>query len=72
MSQFGMQMPGGRARRAASMNIYTGLLFAAVVSLAVACGFMWMAASKVGPKKGNPFQLHTSPAPGSGYTFGGR
>jgi hypothetical protein len=36
MSQFGMQMPGGRGRRAASMNIYTGLLLAAVLSLAVA------------------------------------
>jgi hypothetical protein len=56
MSQFGMQMPGGRAKRAASMNIYTGLLFAAVVALAVACGFMWVAASKVGVN-GSPFEL---------------
>ena len=73
MSQFGMQMPGGRARRAASMNIYTGLLFAGVVALAVACGFMWMAASKVSPDKGNPFALQPFPAPGGqsgGYSFG--
>jgi hypothetical protein len=56
MSQFGMQMPGGRARRVASMNIYTSLLFAAVVALAVACGFMYVAAGKVSPK-GNPFEL---------------
>jgi hypothetical protein len=59
MSQFGMQMPGGRASRAASMNIYTGLLFAAVVALAVACGFMWVAASKVGVN-GSPFELQNA------------
>ncbi len=56
MSQFGMQMPGGRMKRSASMNIYTGLLFVAVVSLAVACGVMYMAAAKVGAN-GDPFTL---------------
>lgn len=56
MSQFGMQMPGARMKRAASMNIYTGLLFCAVVALAVASGFMWVAASKVGVN-GSPFEL---------------
>lgn len=56
MSQFGMQMPGGRVKRTASMNIYTGLLFCAVLALATACGFMWMAASKVGVN-GNPFGI---------------
>jgi hypothetical protein len=56
MSQFGMQMPGGRGRRAASMNVYTGLLFVTVIALGVACGFMWIAASKVGVN-GNPFEL---------------
>jgi len=56
MSQFGMQMPGGRARRAASMNVYTGLLFVAVMALAVACGFLWFAGTKVGAN-GNPFEL---------------
>lgn len=54
MSQFGMQMPGARARRTATMNIYTGLLFLAVLGLAVACGFMYTAASKTSPD-GNPF-----------------
>jgi hypothetical protein len=49
MSQFGMQMPGGRAARSASMNVYTGLLFVGVVALAVACGVMYTAAAKVGP-----------------------
>lgn len=56
MSQFGMQMPGGRVKRTVSMNIYTGLLFCAVLALATACGFMWMAASKVGVN-GNPFGI---------------
>lgn len=56
MSQFGMQMPGGRMKRSASMNVYTGLLFCAVLALAVASGFMWMAASKVGVD-GSPFNL---------------
>ena len=55
MSNFGMSMPG-RVRRAASMNIYTGLLFAAVVSLAVACGVMYFAAVKVGAN-GNPLGI---------------
>lgn len=56
MSQFGMQMPGGRARRSAAMNVYTGLLAAAVVTLLVACGFLWVAGSKVGVN-GNPFEI---------------
>lgn len=56
MSQFGMQMPGGRRRQAASPDVYTGLLFLAVVALGVACGFVFMAASTVGPD-GNAFEL---------------
>lgn len=57
MSQFGMQMPGGRARRSASLNVYTGLLFCAVAALAAASGFMWVAATKVSPNPGNPFDI---------------
>ena len=56
MSQFGMQMPGGRMKREASMNVYTGLLFVAVAALATAAGFMWVAAKKVGDQ-GNPFGI---------------
>lgn len=59
MSQFGMQMPGGRMKRTASMNIYTGLLFFAVVGLAVACGVMYLAAGKVGVNS-DPFALQQS------------
>ncbi len=61
MSQFGMQMPGGRVKRSAPMNIYTGLLFAAVVALGVACGFMYIAATKVGVG-GNPFEIQKAGA----------
>lgn len=56
MSQFGMQMPGGRGKRGASMDIYTALGFAAVAFLVVACAMMWQAAAKVG-KGGAPFEL---------------
>lgn len=53
MSQFGMQMPGASmASRKASMNVYTGLMFAAVVCLAAAVALMWQAATRVSPKTG--------------------
>jgi hypothetical protein len=54
MSQIGMQMPGGRINRGPTLNVYTGLLLMAVVCLAVACGFMYNAASKLG-KGGDAF-----------------
>lgn len=56
MADFGMQMPGGRLKRSASMNVYTGLAFIAVVALITACGWMWTQAGKVG-KDGSPFGL---------------
>ncbi len=61
MSQFGMQMPGGRAKRSASMDIYTALGFAAVAFLVVASVMMWQAAAKVG-KGGAPFELQKAGA----------
>lgn len=56
MSQFGMQMPGGRAKRGATLDVFTVLAFLAVVALASACVVMWFAASKVGAN-GNAFEL---------------
>jgi hypothetical protein len=56
MSQFGMQLPGGRQARSASPDVYTALMFLAVVALAAACAVLWIQASKVG-KDGSPFQL---------------
>jgi len=54
MSQFGMQLPGGGGRRGASLNVYTGLMTAAVAALIAACVFTFMAASKLG-KNGDAF-----------------
>lgn len=57
MSQYGMQMPGGSASRSASMNIYTGLLFAAVIALIAACAWMYLQGAKIAPD-GQPFKMH--------------
>jgi hypothetical protein len=70
MSQFGMQMPGGRARRMASMDVYTGLLFCAVLALGVACGFVYKAAVRAAPGGGSPFQLHDKPRPDQSLKLG--
>lgn len=56
MSQFGMQMPGGRQSRSAVPDVYTALMFLAVVALGAACAILWIQASKVGPD-GSPFKL---------------
>lgn len=53
MSQFGMQMPGGRARRSDAMNVYAALAFIAFVALAVACAYMWQAGAMIA-RDGNP------------------
>lgn len=49
MSQFGMQMPGGRQNRGASPDVYTALMFLGVAAMAVAVGMLWIAGSKVSP-----------------------
>ena len=59
MSQFGMQLPGGQVQRGSSMNIYTGVLFLAVVALGAACAFVYMNAGLVG-KNGDPFGTQTA------------
>jgi hypothetical protein len=56
MSQFGMQMPGGRQSRSAAPDVYTALMFVAVVALGAACALLWIQASKVGVD-GSPFKL---------------
>jgi hypothetical protein len=48
MSQFGMQMPGGRLRRGATPDIYTGLMALAMVALLAACAMMYIQGAKVG------------------------
>lgn len=50
MSQMGMQMPGGPgARRRGGPNVYSGLMFLAVVCLTAAVALVYIQAQKVGP-----------------------
>ena len=50
MSQFGMQMPGGRMRRGPTPDVYTALTLVAVLALLAACIFVYVQGSKVSPK----------------------
>lgn len=58
MSQMGMQMPGGGARRVrgGQLDVFAVLAFLAVVALGVACVMVAQAAQKVG-KDGSLFSL---------------
>ncbi len=59
MSQIGMQMPGAGSRRAGP-NVYTGLLFAALVALISACVYLGLYAMPNVGKDGEPFGLQES------------
>jgi len=52
MSQIGMNLPGSQRKRGPSMNIYTGLLFLAVVCLGAAVVIVWTAGMKLSPEAG--------------------
>lgn len=58
MSQYGMQMPGGNLQRGPALNVYTGLLGAAVIALLAACVFVFIEGGKIGPD-GSPFGIHS-------------
>lgn len=49
MSQIGMQMPGSRASRKPSPDVYTGLMFLAVSALMAACVVVWVQGAKLSP-----------------------
>ncbi|RMD65970.1 MAG: hypothetical protein D6824_01685 [Planctomycetota bacterium] len=51
MSQFSMQLPGA-SKPKPPLNIYTGLLFLAVVTLALATAFVYQQATLVAPEQG--------------------
>lgn len=51
MSQFSMQLPGA-SKPKPPINIYTGLLFLAVVVLAMATAFVYQQATLVAPQEG--------------------
>ncbi len=57
MNQMGMQMPGGKSRRGAGVDVYTALMFVATACLLAACAFVYVQGSKVGPG-GSAFKLH--------------
>jgi hypothetical protein len=59
MSQYGMHMPGGAMQRKPSMDVYTGLLFVAVLAVAAASVFVWMQGAKVAPD-GQPLNLQAA------------
>ena len=46
--QFGMQMPGGRAKRASGPDVYTALLAVATVALLSASAIVFLYAGKIG------------------------
>jgi hypothetical protein len=56
MSQFGMQMPGGRQNKGAGPDVYTALMFLAVVAMGVAVAMLYVAGTKVAPD-GNPLKI---------------
>ena len=56
MSQFGMQMPGGRAGRKAGPDVYTVILVVATLALGAACAAVGLSATKVAPE-GNILKL---------------
>ncbi len=62
MGQFGMQMPGGRAQRGSSLDVFTVMAFLAFVALVAACVAMYLAAVKLSPR-GSPFEMQN---PGAG------
>ena len=57
MSQFGMQMPGGKLQRGPSMSVYTGLLGLAFVAMLAASVFVAFQGRQIG-HDGSPFATH--------------
>ena len=57
MSQYGMQMPAGQLQRGPTMNIYAGLLFAAVIALLAASAYVFVQGKAIGPG-GNALAVH--------------
>lgn len=56
MSQFGMQMPAARGKRASGPDAFTALAFAACVFLIAAIAVVFVQGAKVG-KGGSAFSL---------------
>ncbi|MEM1072364.1 MAG: hypothetical protein AAGB48_11485 [Planctomycetota bacterium] len=56
MSQFGMNMPGGRRAKSGGVDVYSGLLALSVLALGAAAALMYSATTKVSPD-GSPVSL---------------
>jgi len=56
MSQFGMQMPGGRAKSGPTPDVFTALMFVASIAMLVGCGVLFWANMKLAPD-GNPIKV---------------
>jgi len=54
MNQVGMTLPGGKSSRGPGMDIYTVLIFVAVVALAAAAAFVYIGGTKVS-QNGTPW-----------------
>ncbi len=65
MSQLGMQMPGRRRTRAATPNVYTGMLLAACAALLGAIVIVGSAGMKVGPGSDVMAAVKIHPASGN-------
>lgn len=62
MAEIGMQMPGAQRRRSATLNVYAGLLLAAVTCLGAAVGVVYWQGAKIGPEGPlGPMQMHENP-----------
>ena len=64
MSQLGMQMPGRKRTRPATVNVYTGMLLAASGALIAAIVLVGTAAMKVGPGDGIMSAIEMHPESG--------
>ncbi|MFG0305517.1 MAG: hypothetical protein ACF8Q5_04815 [Phycisphaerales bacterium JB040] len=56
MSQFGMQMPGGRGRSGPTPDVFTALMFVASLAMLVGCAVLYWANSQVAPST-NPLSV---------------
>ncbi len=57
MSQYGMQMPGGRSSRGPSLGVIDGLLALSIIAMGFGIFFMYQAAAAVSPD-GQPWNMH--------------
>jgi len=60
--QIGMQMPGGRSGGGSGIDIFTGLMFIAVLALLAATVVAYVQGGKIAPE-GDAFAMHEKDKP---------